>query len=43
LVKWIKRNNIEILNVAGNRESKNEGITMYTEAVVSRLLKALSE
>lgn len=43
LVKWIKRNNIEILNVAGNRESKNTGITMYVEAVVSRLLRELSK
>ncbi len=43
LVKWIKSNNIEVLNVAGNRESTNEGITMYTEAVISRLLRAQSE
>ena len=43
IVKWIKSHNIEVLNIAGNRESKNPGITMYVEAVVSRLLRALLE
>lgn len=43
LVKWVRRHNIEVLNVAGNRESKNPGITMFTEAVITRLLRALSK
>ena len=43
IVKWIRHNNITTLNVAGNRESKNPGITMYTEAVISKLLKTLLE
>ena len=43
IVKWVRHNNIETLNIAGNRESINPGITMYAEAIVSRLLKALSE
>ena len=43
IVKWVKSNNIKILNVAGNRESKNPGITMYAEAVISRLLRTLLE
>ena len=43
IMKWVKHNNIETLNIAGNRESKNPGITMYVEAVVSRLLRALLE
>jgi hypothetical protein len=30
LAKWIKDNDIEVLNVAGNRESKNEGIGNVT-------------
>ena len=43
LVKWVRRHNIEVLNVAGNRESTNPGITMFTEAVITRLLRTLSE
>jgi len=43
LVKWVKTHNIETLNIAGNRESTNPGITMYVEAVVSRLLRELSK
>ncbi len=43
IMKWVKNHNIETLNIAGNRESINPGITMYTEAVVSRLLRAQSE
>lgn len=43
ILKWVKSHNIETLNIAGNRESINSGITMYTEAVVSRLLRAQLE
>ena len=43
IVKWVKHHNIETLNIAGNRESINPGITMYAEAVVSKLLRAQSE
>lgn len=43
LVKWVRRHNIEVLNVAGNRESKNQGITMFTEAIIWRLLRELSK
>lgn len=37
---WIMRNNIKVLNVAGNRESVNPGIC---EAVTSFLMEALIE
>ena len=43
LVKWVKLHNIEVLNVAGNRESTNSMITMYTEGLVTRLLRALAK
>ena len=43
LVKWVRQHDIEVLNVAGNRESTNPGITMFTEAVITRLLRTLSE
>ena len=37
---WIKENNINILNVAGNRESTNPGIFLFTKNI---LLEALKE
>lgn len=40
LRKWVKENNIQVLNVAGNRESKNPGIF---NRVVNILTKALQE
>lgn len=30
-IEWIDKNNISVLNVAGNRESKNPGIFMKTK------------
>ena len=41
LVKWVRQHDIEVLNVAGNRESTNQGITMFTEAIIWRLLREL--
>jgi len=43
LVRWVERHNIKVLNVAGNRESTNPGITMFTEAVIWGLLRELSD
>ena len=34
LLKWIKLNSIEVLNVAGNRESRNPGIQRKTRAML---------
>ena len=34
LVNWIKEKNIKILNVAGNRESKNPGIGVTVKAIL---------
>lgn len=31
---WIKKNNISVLNVAGNRESRNKGIREVTKKVL---------
>ena len=38
---WITDNNIQILNVAGNRESKSLGIGSFVTNYMSRLLKAM--
>ena len=39
LYRWIKENHIEVLNVAGNRESKAPGIGDYTYYLISILIK----
>lgn len=39
-LNWILENNIQILNVAGNRESKNPGIEQFTKEF---LVEVLSE
>lgn len=38
LKRWIRKHNISILNVAGNRESRNRGIAEVTKTV---LIKAI--
>ena len=39
LRSWIERNSIQVLNIAGNRESKNIGIQNRVENFILRLLK----
>lgn len=39
LVKWIKSNDISVLNVAGNRESTSTGIYERVKKVISEVLK----
>jgi len=39
LKKWIKVKNIEVLNVAGNRESKNPSIQQETFTLIVKTLK----
>lgn len=38
VVQWIKDNNIEIINVAGNRESTVPGIEAFVEEYMTKLL-----
>jgi hypothetical protein len=38
--KWIKDNNIKVLNVAGNRESKSPGICKFTREYIVKLIEA---
>ena len=40
---WIKDKKIEVLNVAGNRESKCPGIEKFTEEFLSTVFKLLGE
>ena len=40
---WIERENIETLNVAGNRESKNPGIHVATKNFIVNLVAELKE
>ena len=37
--QWVRENNIKILNVAGNRESKNPGIYDFTYVLIRELIK----
>jgi hypothetical protein len=37
LSHWLKNNQIEVLNVAGNRESNSPGIQAYTLTLLERL------
>lgn len=37
LFSWVKNNKIEVLNVAGNRESNSPGIQAYTLTLLERL------
>lgn len=39
LVKWVNEHNIEVLNVAGSRESKAPGIWYLTYETITRLLQ----
>lgn len=39
ITKWLAENNINVLNVAGNRESTNPGIFEFTKAVLLLALK----
>jgi hypothetical protein len=41
VVNWIKEHNIQILNVAGNRESKAPGIQKFTEEYLVKVFKLL--
>lgn len=44
VVKWIKENNIQVLNVAGNRESVAPGIQTFTEGYLRSVFRlVLSE
>ena len=40
-IKWIKCNNIQILNVAGNRESTNPGIEQYVKEFLVNSIKLI--
>ncbi|MFZ1460327.1 MAG: putative molybdenum carrier protein, partial [Ignavibacteria bacterium] len=39
LIKWIKSNNISVLNVAGNRESTSAGIYERVKRVLLEMLR----
>ena len=41
LRRWIEKNNIQVLNVAGNRESKNPGIYKATHDIVLNAITLL--
>lgn len=41
LRSWITRNQYKILNIAGNRESKNPGVGEFTQRFLTRALAAL--
>ncbi len=43
IARWAESNNIETLNVAGNRESKNPGISVATELFIIGLIEELRE
>ncbi len=43
VASWIKENEIEILNVAGNRESKNPGIHIATKNFIVELVAELKK
>ena len=43
VVVWIQRNNIQILNIAGNRESVYPGIGKFVEEFLSRVFVKLGE
>lgn len=38
---WIRKNRIKVLNVAGNRESSNYGITQFTEDLIILTIREL--
>jgi len=40
---WIQANNIEVLNVAGNRESKCPGIELFVRNFLAEVLKLLEK
>ena len=39
IVKWMKTYNVNILNVAGNREKMNLGIFVYTKSTLQRVFR----
>lgn len=43
VVTWLRENNIETLNVAGNRESVSPGITAFAEEYLTNVLKKYLE
>lgn len=43
LADWLRRNGIGILNVAGNRESRNPGLADYTSRVVAAAIRLLRD
>jgi hypothetical protein len=43
VANWVKENNIEILNVAGNRETTSPGITAFTIDYIINLIKELED
>ncbi len=40
-LQWIKRNSIQVLNVAGPRESKSPGVYEFARSFVGRLLSSI--
>jgi Circularly permutated YpsA SLOG family len=43
LAEWIETNHIEVLNVAGNRESRNPGIKESTKVIIREAIRLLRE
>jgi hypothetical protein len=43
VVFWIRKNEIGVLNVAGNRESKKPGISNYTERLLISVIRGLRD
>jgi hypothetical protein len=43
VVAWIRENDIKVLNVAGNRESKSPGIGLRVELFLGRVFRQLAE
>ena len=42
-LEWIKKNNIQILNVAGNSEKTSPGIGKFVERYILKLIELLNE
>jgi len=43
VVAWLKENKIETLNVAGNRESKAPGITVFAEEYLTKVIQRIKD
>lgn len=43
VVAWIKDNNIGVLNVAGNRESKSPGVGAFVKDYMVKVLKEVNQ